>query len=59
MVMLVTGRHDQLSQVEDATPRNKQAEEQKTLRSMMCNVLAHYNKWTQVNIIAMETCYIA
>ena len=59
MVMLATGRHDQLSQVEDATPRNKQAEEQKMLRSMMYNVLVHNNKWTQVNIIAMETCYIA
>jgi len=28
MVMLVSGRHDQLSQVEDVTPGNKQSQEQ-------------------------------
>ena len=55
MVMLATGRHDQLSQVEDATPRNKQAEVQKMLRSMMYNVLVHYG---HRSTLAMETCYI-
>ena len=29
MAMLAAGRHDQLSQVEDAIPRNTQSEEQK------------------------------
>lgn len=34
MVMLASGKHDQLSQVEDATPRNAQSEGQKMLRCL-------------------------